>query len=261
MLETQPASHILPLFTSYIPQLSMMQVLYRLTCVWFLICAVICCVFSIPLSLVGLPLVLISGMVVTLAATVISLVINAWVRFLRSCWSALKGLAYSPLSILQYAVGQLTTKADQSKKKRLSISSNHSKSSSADYADRYFSTDHDRNNLEMKPPVDNAKWNYVETNSMASSPFVQNSSPYMETIEPSLDRPSLVNPHFLFLDPGDVQRLEVCKSLFSEITNTPIDQCTLPLGQVDGSTHSILSVWNDHPISYTNLIGFVHVLF
>jgi hypothetical protein len=70
----------------------------------------------------------------------------------------------------------------------------------------------------------------------------------------------LMNVNYQSLTANDTESIQLCTQLFSSITGTPIEKSLLTVGLCpDGTTHSILAVWNDLDHTLDTLIAFVQV--
>jgi hypothetical protein len=74
--------------------------MYRTVCLWFFSTAATCCLFSIPISIIGLPFVLLAGVWAAFCTLIISTIMRSVVQLINSVWKTVKKVMYSPLSLL-----------------------------------------------------------------------------------------------------------------------------------------------------------------
>ena len=72
---------------------------YRITCLWFLASATACCVFSLPISLIGLPFVFILGVWAALTVIVLTWIYRLINGFITALLAFLKKCLMAPVNI------------------------------------------------------------------------------------------------------------------------------------------------------------------
>ncbi|KAI8903153.1 hypothetical protein EDD86DRAFT_215462 [Gorgonomyces haynaldii] len=185
--------------------------IYRMVCLWFISSALVCLLVSIPISLLGLPIVLslsvtvgVVGLVLTfIARTYVKLVLGLYHNFKRlmlspfklidSWTSSISKVLWSPLAIFK------STKREPVDPQRLQ------------YLEATYGSDELRSIL---PP---------KTQDLSPTPVYE---PIEREMLPSLsnetlvDRTILENVNFRQLSQHDLTRLQLCTELFSQITIT-----------------------------------------
>jgi hypothetical protein len=273
--------------------LACIQFLYKLTGLWFLSVAAGSVLCSIPLSAIGLPIIITVGVCSVIITYITSTIIKIWIYFIKLGWKTVKQIVYSPLTVTSYLFSKITTSIfGKSKSVHIPIEkplSRRFSSSTIRSLDSYQSY-HSR--LDSPRDVD-PKWRYndldrsydgiiyrdsIKPDNLGKVDSIRDQSlrdvnMYRETYrDPLKDRDSTerpegvenrLNPVFYTLSKMDKERIDICAQLYSLTTNIPMEKTGLRVGVEDGKTHGIVSLWNERgikePLEIGHLIGFCQV--
>jgi hypothetical protein len=250
------------------------KLLSRLAGLWFITVAAGSVICSIPISAIGLPIIMGVGVTCLVILAIFQYIIRLYLQLLSLAWKAIKAVLFSPKHLIGFGVSLIRKVShyffhrntvgmvDQHPYPSFPPLSRRLSTTSSRYTDRSYEGSFQIN-------VDQYRWRYYEPthqrmpitslgdeSSQLSSPREHRVYDYDVSI-----RAAPMNPQFMWLTPEHRDRLDYCRQLYSSTTNLPADQFDLLLGpQPDGSIHSILSLWNEPdptvPLDYPHLIGF-----
>jgi hypothetical protein len=248
----------------------------RLAGLWFVTVATGSVLCSIPVSALGLPVILSLGFTSLLVASLFSWFYHLLIKIIAIAWKAIKLLLASPAIIIRNAVFYV-------KKAAMSIFSISTDQQPVISTQRRFSTASRLTNRsdEFYPsrwryyePYDSLRIGYSNTYNGPTSAAIDYSPTFSNAPASVLSgvgekisiRRGVMNPQFLLLNTAQKDRLEFCKQLYAASINAPQHTFDLTLGEnpIDGSEHSILSLWDEPdvncPLDSSNLIGFCEVI-
>jgi hypothetical protein len=258
--------------------------LYKLTGLWFISVAAGSVLCSIPLSAIGLPIIITVGVCSMMITFVASTIIKVWIYFIKLGWKTLKQVFYSPFTITSYFLSTITSTLFGRSPEPISIppvplsrrfsssttrsldsyQSHHSRLDSPrewryNDLDRSFDGilhrdainpkfDTSRDSLYRDPHRDQSYRDTFHDQTVRD----RDGNFKLDTILPSTtpNRPPLepryhLNPTFHILLPTDKDRIEICAQLYSLTTNIPMDKTGLVVGRDGDTVHGIISLWNE----------------